>query len=245
MRKKMYWGLASLILIIGVVGVYFMLQSEPDPEPEKKFIVPSEADLEQAREARKPPPGASPNGHWHGDEWHDEPHEVPVAQNDPPAAHPDTVQPKQHAIDAVDNVIYPHHELLQRHPVAALRAQAKDNGHWSTRYIPPFPPDDAEANELARNIYIRNYYKGIGEPLHPLANKVWKEISEWERNNGPPTILFPSPRQWDLIRLLLTGHDEPPFDTNYRTTWFGVDRLNWIMDSTFTGEEYENAYNNQ
>lgn len=28
MRKKMYWGIASFILIIGVVGVYFMLQKE-------------------------------------------------------------------------------------------------------------------------------------------------------------------------------------------------------------------------
>ncbi len=73
MRKKMYWGIASLILIIGVVGVYFMLQ--PDPEPETRYKLPTEADIEKAREARKPPPGASPNGHWHGDEWHDEPHE--------------------------------------------------------------------------------------------------------------------------------------------------------------------------
>ena len=62
MRKKMYWGITSLILIIGVVGVYFMLQPESDTEPKKKFIVPSEADLEKARETRKPPPGASPNG---------------------------------------------------------------------------------------------------------------------------------------------------------------------------------------
>ena len=53
MRKKMYWGIVSLILIIGVVGVYFMLQ--PDPEPEKKFIAPSEADLEQVRETKQPP----------------------------------------------------------------------------------------------------------------------------------------------------------------------------------------------
>ena len=28
MRKKMYWGITFLILIIGVVGVYFMLQKE-------------------------------------------------------------------------------------------------------------------------------------------------------------------------------------------------------------------------
>ena len=72
MRKKMYWGIASLILIIGVVGVYFMLQ--PDPEPETRYKLPTEAELENAREARKPPPNASPNGHWHGDEWHDAPH---------------------------------------------------------------------------------------------------------------------------------------------------------------------------
>ena len=84
MRKKMYWGIASLILIIGVVGVYFMLQPESDTEPEKRYIVPTEAELNKAREARKPPPGASPNGHWHGNEWHEESHAEPA--NVPPAA---------------------------------------------------------------------------------------------------------------------------------------------------------------
>ena len=85
MRKKMYWGIASLILIIGVVGVYFMLQPESDTEPEKKFIVPSEAENKQAKDvnqpqrsvsevAKPPPPGASPNEHWHDGEWHDEVH---------------------------------------------------------------------------------------------------------------------------------------------------------------------------
>ena len=77
MRKKMYWGIASLILIIGVVGIFVMLQ--PEPVPEKRYIVPSEADLKKAREARKPPPGASPNGHWHDGEWHDESHAEPIA----------------------------------------------------------------------------------------------------------------------------------------------------------------------
>ena len=78
MRKKMYWGLASLILIIGVARVYFMLQ--PEPEPEKKFIVPSEAALEQAREAKQPPREAKDGftWEWHADHWH----EVPIVQND-------------------------------------------------------------------------------------------------------------------------------------------------------------------
>ncbi len=96
MRKKMYWGLASLILIIGVVGVYFMLQPEPDTEPEKRFIVPTEAELEKAREARKPPPGASPNGHWHGDEWHDESHAEPAT-----VPHTQTVSTEEAASDDI------------------------------------------------------------------------------------------------------------------------------------------------
>ena len=78
MRKKMYWGLASLILIIGVVGVYFMLQPKSDMEPEKKFIAPSEADIEKAREANQPPREAKDGftWEWHADHWH----EVPIVQ---------------------------------------------------------------------------------------------------------------------------------------------------------------------
>ena len=88
MRKKMYWGIASLILIIGVVGVYFMLQ--PEPEPETRYKLPSEAENKQEKDVNQlerqvsevvkpPPPGASPNGHWHGDEWHDESHQTPIS----------------------------------------------------------------------------------------------------------------------------------------------------------------------
>lgn len=55
--------MASLILLIGVTGVYFMLQHGSDTEPVKKYKLPSEEDLKKTREARKPPPGASPNGH--------------------------------------------------------------------------------------------------------------------------------------------------------------------------------------
>ena len=234
MRKKMYWGLASLILIIGVVGVYFMLQPEPDPEVEKKFIVPSEADLKKASETKKPPREAKDGftWEWHADHWH----EVPVVQNDPPLAHPDTVQPKQHAIDAAGEVIYPHHELLQRHPVAALRAQAKDNGHWSARYIPPFPPDDAEANELAQAYYIDNYFKSRNDFYNPVASKARQVISEWRNNNSlePGNYKKLRPRHWDLVRLSWTRRDPGSGE-------FAWTNLHWEIESNFTWEEYDNA----
>ena len=87
-EKENVLGISSLILIIGVVGVYFMLQPDPDQEPEKKFIVPSEADLEQAREARKPPRKAKNGFKWerHDDHWY----EKPIAQNDEPQQTPES-----------------------------------------------------------------------------------------------------------------------------------------------------------
>lgn len=48
----MSWGIITLILLLGIFGVgrvYFMLQSEP----EKRYIVTSESDRKQVREAKK------------------------------------------------------------------------------------------------------------------------------------------------------------------------------------------------
>ncbi len=86
MNRKMYWGIGALILLIGIVGLYFILQ--PDPEPITVYKVPSDEVIKQTQQSqqpaaegdRQPPPGASPNGHWHDGEWHDEPHQMSVAQ---------------------------------------------------------------------------------------------------------------------------------------------------------------------
>ncbi len=39
MNKKFYWGIATLILLLGIGSLFFILQ--PDPEPQKVFKVPS------------------------------------------------------------------------------------------------------------------------------------------------------------------------------------------------------------
>lgn len=41
MNRKFYWVLASLILLLGIVSLFLILQ--PDPEPQKVFKVPSPA----------------------------------------------------------------------------------------------------------------------------------------------------------------------------------------------------------
>ena len=194
MRKKMYWGIASLILIIGVVGIYFMLQPDPDVEPEKVFIAPSEADLknmrearEKAREANKPPPGASPNGHWHGDEWHDESH-VPN----------DRLTHKSYPNPSVSNVqtemIYP----MPDDPVSTLREYLEKRGHWSAKWIPEFPPDDEEAARIAYNCWVLIQHEKAGnEYFDGPALIPDREISEMLDYYK----YLETPRAYDMYKL--------------------------------------------
>ena len=85
MRRKLYWGIAVLIIILFAAGVFLLTQPNTDPEPDVVFeplspevIQKIEDDIaeQHAQDAAKPPPGASPNGHWHNGVWHDTPAQV-------------------------------------------------------------------------------------------------------------------------------------------------------------------------
>ncbi|MYB93253.1 hypothetical protein F4054_19080 [Candidatus Poribacteria bacterium] len=77
-----------LILVICAVAGLYLLQMQPPKEP---IIIYKPVEVEEPV-AKPPPPGASPNGHWHGDEWHAEPHET----HDPP----ETLVPLEPAVEA-------------------------------------------------------------------------------------------------------------------------------------------------
>ncbi len=86
MRRKMYWGIAVLIVILFTVGVFLLTQRNIDMEPDVVFEPPSPEVIQKIKDdiaernaqeaAKPPPPGASPNGHWHDGVWHNEPHVV-------------------------------------------------------------------------------------------------------------------------------------------------------------------------
>ena len=87
MKKQMKWGLATLMLLLGIAAVFLFIDKDTTTEPEmtlgqqtKDLLKQGVKSPQQANtsgaEKRQPPPGASPNGHKHGDEWHDEPHET-------------------------------------------------------------------------------------------------------------------------------------------------------------------------
>ncbi|MCE2403329.1 hypothetical protein J4G08_20945, partial [Candidatus Poribacteria bacterium] len=62
------------------------------------------------------------------------------------------------------------------HPVEALRLQAKERGHWSAKWIPPFPPDDQEAARVARNEYLITYYQSIGDTDNPVYREAYQDL---------------------------------------------------------------------
>ncbi len=138
MTRKIYWGIAILIvLLIGVSAVLLMRTTDTEPKNVYKGDVePSQEVVKRVDKEQT----TKPSGHYHADgTWHEGTHAEHANIPDLPVS---------------EKVIYPHQKLLDTHPVAALRAQARDRGHWSEKYILPFPPDDVEANQLARALYI-------------------------------------------------------------------------------------------
>jgi hypothetical protein len=152
MNKKILGGIIVLIALVGIAGVFLLIGRKTDTESEKVYKAPSEEVMEKVRDgltARKAQEAAKPQspgektetGHRHDDgTWHEGEH---VSQPN--------VRPTETAVQVK---AYPHQKLLDTHPVEALRQLAIEKGHWSAEFIPPFPPEDREAAELARAVYI-------------------------------------------------------------------------------------------
>ena len=246
MNRKMSWGIAALIIILIAAGGFIYWQwsqvqqlKEQLAQDDKMLEEKNKPKVQHAASTSDTKPPDEPGFVWvrHGDHWDKVPIEL-IGQQTPTVQsaqveQPGAVQPKQHTTDASGEVIYPHHELLQTHPVAALRAQARDNGHWSAQHIPPFPPDDVEANELARNQYIAYYYESRNDFYNPIASKARRIADTWVQENMPSDFRDLTPRFNDLYKLAWIRLNDAA----------GLDKWAWEADSNFTREDYENANN--
>lgn len=199
MNRPLYWGAGLLILLL-IAGGSFLFYSQynelqqlkQDAEEADKQLEENNKPMGQQVELpkdRTPPPDASPNGHWHDGVWHDEPHE-PVKQT--------STRPLTY-----------HEELLKTNPVKALRLQAEERGHWSAEHIPPFPPDDTEAQDLARNRYLLHYYESIGDKSNPIYSKAARAyLSQIEAIRDKfPVADTVTAREMDLNRIIWTNLD--------------------------------------
>lgn len=192
MNNKFYWGLGILIVLLIGAFVFVMVKDQSK-------IRQLETDLAEAQKKReahnkaantlkvvdisdvKPPP-AEPGFKWvrHGDHWD----KIPVGQREK------IVEP---VIPTYTGPLTYHEELLNTNPVKALRLQAEERGHPSAEWIPPFPPDDLEAQAFARNAYLSvyldekdpKYYKAETaylEKLRALSHAIFEEGQKSARN---------------------------------------------------------------
>ena len=129
MKRKLYWGLGVLAVLLLGVSLGFLIRPT-HKEPIKIYrgdTEPSKAVIDSMRHK--------------------------VSKNKSSTAR----VPKTKS----GGLTY-HAELLETNPVKALRLQAEERGHWSREHIPPFPPDDTEAQAFAKSIYLMTYYQSLG-----------------------------------------------------------------------------------
>ena len=173
MSKQLQWAIGGLaLLIVGFVALQIYLyvdikrfkeeHASPEPKTETETEQTSKQMQVQKVDNRPPPPDDGREYEWHGDHWDpvDSPHVQPVQV------------PKTY-----DGPLTYHAELLKTNPVKALRLQAEERGHWSAKWIPPFPPDDLEAAAIARDIYLMTYYESIGDMTNSIFIQAWKKNS--------------------------------------------------------------------
>ena len=154
MNRKMYWGIAALIIILIAAGGFIYYQWSQVAQL-KEQLAQDEKMLEEKRNplAENNLRPAEPGKKWvpHDDHFHEVPIDAPDVWQDVPIT-----QPSQPYKEYTGKLTY-HAELLETNPVKALRLQAEERGHPCAEWIPPFPPDDLEAQAFARNTYLCIY----------------------------------------------------------------------------------------
>ena len=193
--NRLFIGALAFFILSVVGGTLYISHVEKQgaeklATDEDRVKQPTEKQQPKPTETAKTPVGdTSQGGHFHADgTWHAEPHETPA----PPARYPS------------GDLTY-HADLLDKHPVEALRQHAQEIGHWSADYIPPFPPEDTEAARYARNRYLVSFYSAIGETDNPEYRRAGEAVmyffDEVIKKQYPTDNLETKDRGWDLLRL--------------------------------------------
>lgn len=231
--KKLTWGLGFLIVLF--IGLMFYVYYDyakfkedlgadsekpnaDDTVDEKKQETPKDIMVvqEPPREAR---PGYK--WEWHGDHWD----EIPIAQNDVTQQTPiapvsnggqQEIKVRPTPKPTYDGPLTFHAELLKTNPVKALRLQQEERGHWSAAWIPPFPPDDTEAQEYARATYLIRYYlqtygKKLDTPEYEKEKKDCDKAITISEQMRATVMSYPyGARKCDLMKLTwISLHKDP------------------------------------
>ncbi|MDE0326005.1 MAG: hypothetical protein OXN27_18975 [Candidatus Poribacteria bacterium] len=227
MNRQMYWGLGVLIIVLTAAGG-FMYWQWSTVQQLKEQLAQDEKLLEEmdkpVAENNLPP---APSGYkWvpHGNHHHLVPIDAPDVWQE---GTPEPIAKEVQAKPTYTGPLTYHAELLETHPVKALRLQAEERGHWSAKWIPSFPPDDQEAAAIARDLYLITYYDSIGDTTNPICQKAFRNNAARRKADRKKE------EKWSERRAALTYKDAvPPSEEYKQVKWEGarmndLARLRW------------------
>ncbi|MDE0482871.1 MAG: hypothetical protein OXI67_09855 [Candidatus Poribacteria bacterium] len=228
MNRKTYWGIAALVIILIAAGG-FMYWQWSSVQQLKEELAQDNKMLEERDKPvaeNKPPPAREgfkmvP----HGDHWHEVPLDAPDTWQG--ETHEPSAQPVQ-TPKTYDGPLTYDQELFETNPVKALSLEMEARGLWGAGYIPPFPPDDLEAQELARYEYIVAFMPNAEDKV--VLDAVNKSIEL--RRHFDEKYGFFSARACDLRRLTWPNDENPSPDweilvnsPNYPSEYFNGGEL--------------------
>lgn len=218
---RKYW-LPISVFIVAIVGIgLYLLATQPPKEPIViyKPVEPIEKPTQQPK-AEVVEDDTSQGGHFHADgTWHAEPHieqtvgKTTTLQNKQANFAQENEQEMQ-----TDFVTIP----IPADPMRALLEQTERRGHWSAGRLPPFPPEDTEAAELAACVYLITEYRMRKDYDNPNLYNAWERFNELIR---PISALTEqrhiSPRTHDLLRFRwpLISEAPPEPGKNWRSNF--------------------------
>ncbi len=207
----------------------------------KAYVKETASELERYKE-----PLETQEGHIHADgTFHHGPHEEDPSGVDLPKETQPKIKPVEVPKEETQGVpkvapkkVYTgpltfHAELLKTNPVKALRLQTEERGHWSAEWIPPFPPDDTEAQEFARVIYLQKYYiqtygKLLDTPEYEKESREFNKALSTSSQMWNTIMSYPhGARQRDLMKLTWGSLDKP-LRTRY-SEYFGNAKTRELM----------------
>ena len=198
-----------------------LIGQKTDTEPKEvyKYTEP------EAPIANKPPRDARPGFKWvrHNDHW-DEVPVTPTQGNDSPEVHLDPVNATETKTQTYTGPLTYDEELFKTNPVKSLRLELEARGNWAAEHIPSFPPDDLEAQEIARYEYMITFMNiDDAKELWDLVFNKHQLRIRLDRKYGK----F-SARSYDLSRLGW-GHYNSPYDISADF----LDNLPWYPSEYF------------
>lgn len=222
MKYRMYMGVAILVFLF--IGFFaFLLTQPPKNGPEEIYRAPTPSEQAEVdrniqdtidKAKQKDPPIAEDD--------HDHPH---PHVHEPMKRTPKPVAKSKTELVRYDKPLAYDAELLEKNPALALKRELEARGHWAAEHIPPFPPDDLEAQEIARYEYMLTFMNiQDAEKLWDIVLKHDALMTRAIKEYGIATA-----RSTDLLRLGWGSYSSPyektpDFDSmNYPSEYFTND----------------------